>query len=82
MSLSSVILSLQVEVGLSSSDGFQVTFVFTVTGLHTKRALDGDFWWGNKKIHALTSSGKYEIRVDLKYKRKSLSMVKITMCSD
>ena len=34
-------------------------------------SLDGDFWWGNEKIHALTSSGRYELRVDLKYKGKS-----------
>ncbi|KAK3758754.1 hypothetical protein RRG08_013839 [Elysia crispata] len=34
-------------------------------------SLDDEFWWGNEKIHALTSSGKYELRVDLKYKGKS-----------
>ena len=34
-------------------------------------SLDGDFWWGNEKIHALTNSGRYELRVDLKYKGKS-----------
>ena len=30
-------------------------------------SLSGDFWLGNKYIHALTSSGKYELRVDLDY---------------
>ncbi|RUS89643.1 hypothetical protein EGW08_002564 [Elysia chlorotica] len=34
-------------------------------------SLYGDFWWGNEKIHALTSKGTYELRVDLKYKGKS-----------
>ena len=34
-------------------------------------SLEGDFWWGNEKIHALTSSDRYELRVDLKYKGKS-----------
>ena len=34
-------------------------------------SLNGDFWWGNEKIHSLTSSGRYELRVELKYKEKS-----------
>ena len=29
-------------------------------------SLTDDFWWGNDNIDALTSSGKYELRVDLK----------------
>ncbi|KAK3737917.1 hypothetical protein RRG08_028542 [Elysia crispata] len=34
-------------------------------------SLYDDFWWGNKNIHTLTSSGKYELRIDLKYKGKA-----------
>ncbi|GFO30299.1 tenascin-r [Plakobranchus ocellatus] len=34
-------------------------------------SLDDDFWLGNDNIHAITSSGTYELRVDLKYKAKS-----------
>ncbi|KAK3787345.1 hypothetical protein RRG08_065346 [Elysia crispata] len=33
--------------------------------------LTSDFWLGNKYIHDLTSRGKYELRVDLKYKDKT-----------
>ncbi|RUS72519.1 hypothetical protein EGW08_019715, partial [Elysia chlorotica] len=33
--------------------------------------LDNDFWLGNDNIHTITSTGKYELRVDLKYKGKS-----------
>ncbi|RUS73925.1 hypothetical protein EGW08_018315 [Elysia chlorotica] len=29
--------------------------------------LDNDFWLGNDNIHTITSTGKYELRVDLKY---------------
>ncbi|RUS74676.1 hypothetical protein EGW08_017556 [Elysia chlorotica] len=29
--------------------------------------LDTDFWLGNDNIHYITSTGKYELRVDLKY---------------
>ncbi|GFN78556.1 ficolin-1 [Plakobranchus ocellatus] len=32
--------------------------------------LDDEFWLGNERIHALTSSGIWELRVDLKYKGK------------
>lgn len=27
--------------------------------------VDGEYWLGNKRIHSLTSSGKYELRIDL-----------------
>ncbi|VDI73471.1 Hypothetical predicted protein [Mytilus galloprovincialis] len=27
--------------------------------------IDGEYWLGNKHIHSLTSSGKYELRIDL-----------------
>ena len=30
-----------------------------------------DFWLGNEKIHAITSTGRYELRVDLKYNGQS-----------
>ena len=33
--------------------------------------LDGDFWLGNDNIHAITSSGEYELRVELRYNGKS-----------
>ena len=33
-------------------------------------SLSGDFWLGNDKIHAITSTGTYEIRIDLEYKGK------------
>ncbi|GFR71802.1 tenascin-R [Elysia marginata] len=33
--------------------------------------LDDDFWLGNDNIHAITSSGDYELRIDLKYNGKS-----------
>ena len=33
--------------------------------------LDGDFWLGNDNIHAITRTGTYELRVDLRYKGKS-----------
>ncbi|GFR71799.1 fibrinogen-related protein 3-2 [Elysia marginata] len=33
--------------------------------------LDDDFWLGNDNIHAITSSGDYELRVDLRYNGKS-----------
>ncbi|GFS13472.1 fibrinogen related protein 12.1 [Elysia marginata] len=33
--------------------------------------LDTDLWLGLENIHAITSSGKYELRVDLKYKGQS-----------
>ncbi|RUS68434.1 hypothetical protein EGW08_023804 [Elysia chlorotica] len=33
--------------------------------------LDNDFWLGNDNIHTITSTGKYELRVDLKYKGES-----------
>ncbi|RUS72882.1 hypothetical protein EGW08_019356, partial [Elysia chlorotica] len=33
--------------------------------------LDNDFWLGNDNIHTITSTGKYELRVDLKYKGQS-----------
>ncbi|GFO37312.1 ficolin-1 [Plakobranchus ocellatus] len=32
--------------------------------------LDEEFWLGNERIHAFTSSGTWELRVDLKYKGK------------
>ncbi|GFO37213.1 tenascin-r [Plakobranchus ocellatus] len=34
-------------------------------------SLDDDFWMGNDNIHTITSSGNYELRVDLKYQGKS-----------
>ena len=34
-------------------------------------SLSGDFWIGNEILHTLTGSGKYELRVDLRYKGKS-----------
>ncbi|GFS22170.1 ficolin-1-like [Elysia marginata] len=33
--------------------------------------LDDDFWLGNDKIHAISNSATYELRVNLKYKGKS-----------
>ncbi|RUS68735.1 hypothetical protein EGW08_023504 [Elysia chlorotica] len=33
--------------------------------------LDNDFWLGNDNIHTITSTGNYELRVDLKYKGQS-----------
>ena len=33
--------------------------------------LDDDFWLGNNNIHAITRTGTYELRVDLRYKGKS-----------
>ena len=33
--------------------------------------LDEDFWIGNDNLHAITSRGKYELRVELKYQGKS-----------
>ncbi|GFO30438.1 ficolin-1 [Plakobranchus ocellatus] len=35
-------------------------------------SLFGDFWLGNDNIHAITSSGTYELKVDLKYEGKSV----------
>ncbi|GFO47764.1 ficolin-1 [Plakobranchus ocellatus] len=32
--------------------------------------LDEEFWLGNERIHAFTSSGIWELRVDLRYKEK------------
>ncbi|GFR57947.1 fibrinogen-like protein 1 [Elysia marginata] len=32
--------------------------------------LDGDFWLGNDKLHALTRDGAWELRVDLQYKNR------------
>ncbi|RUS72365.1 hypothetical protein EGW08_019881 [Elysia chlorotica] len=32
---------------------------------------DTDFWLGNDNIHTITSTGKYELRVDLKYNGQS-----------
>ncbi|GFS19228.1 tenascin-R [Elysia marginata] len=34
-------------------------------------SLAGDFWIGNDNLHILTSSGDYELRVELKYNGKS-----------
>ncbi|GFO37218.1 ficolin-1 [Plakobranchus ocellatus] len=34
-------------------------------------SLADDFWLGNDNIHTITSSGTYELRVDLKYQGKS-----------
>ena len=34
--------------------------------------LDDDFWLGNDNIHAITRTGTYELRVDLRYKGKSV----------
>ncbi|KAK3722838.1 hypothetical protein RRG08_040221 [Elysia crispata] len=34
--------------------------------------LDNDFWLGNENIHAITLTGTYELRVDLRYKGKSV----------
>ncbi|GFO40638.1 fibrinogen c domain-containing protein 1 [Plakobranchus ocellatus] len=34
-------------------------------------SLDDDFWLGNDNIHTITSSGIYELRVDLKFQGKS-----------
>ena len=34
--------------------------------------LDGDFWLGNDNIHAITRTGTYELRVDLRYKGKAV----------
>ncbi|GFN89600.1 ficolin-1 [Plakobranchus ocellatus] len=34
-------------------------------------SLDDDFWLGNDNIHTITSSGTYELRVDLKYQGRS-----------
>ncbi|GFS01280.1 fibrinogen C domain-containing protein 1 [Elysia marginata] len=31
----------------------------------------GDFWLGNEKIHTLTASGKYELRIDMAFNGKS-----------
>ena len=33
--------------------------------------LDTDFWLGNENIHIITSSGEYELRVELKYQGQS-----------
>ncbi|GFO05783.1 fibrinogen-related protein 3.2 [Plakobranchus ocellatus] len=33
---------------------------------------DDDFWLGNERIHAFTSKGTWELRVDLKYKGKEV----------
>ncbi|KAK3768079.1 hypothetical protein RRG08_009205 [Elysia crispata] len=33
--------------------------------------LDGDFWLGNENIHTLTSSATYELRIELKFKKRS-----------
>ena len=33
--------------------------------------LDTDFWLGNENIHIITSSGKYELRVELRYQGQS-----------
>ena len=32
--------------------------------------LDDDFWLGNDNIHAVTSSGQYDLRIDMRYKGK------------
>ncbi|RUS77533.1 hypothetical protein EGW08_014717 [Elysia chlorotica] len=34
-------------------------------------SVDNEFWLGNDNIHTITSTGKYELRVDLKYKGQS-----------
>ncbi|GFO19995.1 angiopoietin-related protein 1 [Plakobranchus ocellatus] len=47
--------------------------ISTATGPPKKKGfgtLDDEFWFGNERIHALTSSGTWELRVDLKYKGK------------
>ena len=33
--------------------------------------LDGDFWMGNDRIHEITSSGDYELRVELRWNWKN-----------
>ncbi|GFO21194.1 ficolin-1 [Plakobranchus ocellatus] len=35
-------------------------------------ALDDDFWLGNERIHQITSQGRYELRIDLRYQRRSV----------
>ncbi|GFN84622.1 fibrinogen-like protein 1 [Plakobranchus ocellatus] len=35
-------------------------------------SMDGDFWLGNDKIHSLTSTGTFELRVDLRYNGNSV----------
>ena len=35
-------------------------------------SLDGEFWLGNDNIHAITSRGVFEVRVDLRYNDKSV----------
>ncbi|GFO43084.1 ficolin-1-like [Plakobranchus ocellatus] len=34
-------------------------------------SLDGEFWLGNENIYTTTKKGRYEFRIDLKYKGKS-----------
>ncbi|KAK3738472.1 hypothetical protein RRG08_034762 [Elysia crispata] len=35
-------------------------------------SFDGDFWLGNDKIHTISSSGTFELRIDLTYKNKTV----------
>ena len=35
-------------------------------------SFDGDFWLGNDLIHTISSSGTYELRIDLTYKNKTV----------
>ena len=35
-------------------------------------SFDGDFWLGKDKIHTISSSGTYELRIDLTYKNKTV----------
>ncbi|GFS15104.1 tenascin [Elysia marginata] len=56
------------EAGSSFSGVSKVTLTSTGTGPNIN---NGDFWLGNDKLHAITSSGgSYELRVELTYKGK------------
>ncbi|GFO42452.1 ficolin-2 [Plakobranchus ocellatus] len=37
--------------------------------------LDDEFWLGNERIHAFTSKGTWELRIDLKYKGKEAYVI-------
>ncbi|CAC5414742.1 Fibrinogen-like protein 1,Fibrinogen-like protein A,Tenascin,Ryncolin-2,Ryncolin-4,Fibrinogen C domain-containing protein 1-A,Microfibril-associated glycoprotein 4,Tenascin-N,Fibroleukin,Angiopoietin-related protein 7,Ficolin-2,Ryncolin-1,Tenascin-R,Ryncolin-3,Ficolin-1,Fibrinogen C domain-containing protein 1-B,Fibrinogen C domain-containing protein 1 [Mytilus coruscus] len=51
-----------IQSRLDGSVNFQRTWTDYENGFGD---LNGEYWLGNKHIHSLTSSGKYELRIDL-----------------
>ncbi|XP_071144329.1 fibrinogen-like protein A [Mytilus edulis] len=65
----------------SGSVGFKRTWKECENGFGD---INGDFWFGNQFIHMLTSSGKYELRVDMvdKNNKKIYAVYKIFVVGD